>query len=607
MKRIHLVIRLPLLMLAMVAGCGDMDAMSKPYPYLQLVNQGSADPEIGDTLTFCAELRESYGDQVKSHQWWVTDPNNQHLETTQQGLSGNCVSFTVLVAGDHTIYCTGTLAESAKEVSGEAHVHVRDPSIKQLVYTARVLPPPASELPPKDFMVTVGAVSQEHLEFQLDPGQLVSLKVEDPAGSPRPTVVRLQRPGQDPLPRDIYLPSGSGKVKLTGSFHALFVPDSSNVAPKLEPNLSASTLGSTWKVTLDPGKLITGIVKNKDGSPLPGATVSLLTTNTQCGVEVPSTIAVTATDGSYALRTSTGPARLTVVPKEGSGLPLAVIEDPLLSVGGDTSGWDFSFSDPHPVQISGTVTQSDGKTPAVGVRVSLKADFAPQEVGTLTTKQLAQQLPAEGRYRRTLVSGTGGVLTDPLSGATQVIVPDGTYTVEVWPGEGAATTQGYSRTTVDLQGLGAKQLALMLSPRVKLSGHVVSPDNEPVRARVSATSSSGQFETTTDPSTGSFALSLDDETTYSVVVRSLSSSLPLSTYIDPKVVVAGDIELHTIALPEAILVAGSVTSGGAGIPGALIRIWCSGPDCTSDEVVDEVHTRADGTFELRVPPSEASW
>jgi hypothetical protein len=248
--------------------------------------------------------------------------------------------------------------------------------------------------------------------------------------------------------------------------------------------------------------------------------------------------------------------------------------------------------------VGGVITLSDGSTPASGAHVVLTADGG-QSAGTLSV--LGTTLQATGVVRRTLTTDASGALKDPISGSTQITMPAGKYTVDLWPG-GSVVDQGHSRSSVDLSGSTPASLSLSLSKRVSLSGTVKDPAGKSVQARIVATAASGQFSTTSDAS-GAFKVDLDDKTTYSLLVRPLGTDQHLNRHVEANLSIAGPKSMSAITLTRAISLTGRVVSANAGIPGATVRIWCSSASCSSKAVADEVQTAADGSFELLVPPS----
>jgi hypothetical protein len=582
------------LVLFATISCGD--AMDSEAPKgaqvtLSLVT-GSATPMPNESITFSADVIYSSYLPLR-YDWTVTDPDGKFLQLTKLDALGKQVSFTVIKPGTHIVLCQVTLEGQGGVLSDTTKIHVDDPNYIKLTYTARIMPPPFTGLPPVDRLVNIGGVDMSQ-NLQLEQGQQVSLKVTGAAGT-APAMVRLLRLAGDPLPRDIYLPTGSAKVRLTGTFHALVIPDAKDAAPMLLPGKIAAALGSSWEITLDPGKLIQGKVLKSDATPMAGATVSIHTKSN--GVQVPSTLATTASDGTFAVRVSTGPATMSVVPPASEGLPVASIQNAGLMIVSDATGWVFSFAGAVSAKVGGVVTLSDGSKPASGVHAVMTAKGLPS-AGTLTVG--GATLKADGVVRKVLTTDASGALKDPLSGSKQISMPAGTYTVDLWPG-GTGTGQGFASTSVQINATSQAPLALSLSERVTISGAVKGPEGESVLARVVATSTSGQFTTTSDTS-GAFSMNVDDKTTYNLMVRPLGTEQRLSRH-DEAMSVAGPKSMPAITLTRAIAVTGRVLSANTGIPGATVRIWCSAGGCPSNAVVDEVQTAANGGFELLVPPS----
>jgi hypothetical protein len=276
---------------------------------------------------------------------------------------------------------------------------------------------------------------------------------------------------------------------------------------------------------------------------------------------------------------------------------VAVVDAKDLALGGDASGWAFKFAAAQPVKVSGKVVTSDGKTPAKGAKVVMTATLAAPGVGVLTTSKAHA---ASGLYSRVLASNDKGQLTTK-SGAEQFTVPGASYQVAVWPGPGEETKEGYFLSMKDIKGTSAS-LSLALAARVTLSGTVVDQSDNPVEARVVAAAQTGSFSTRSDAEQGKFSLALNNKASYSLVVR--STNRKVSTFIEPKLEINGSKNLATIKLPPAVVISGKVTtSGNLAVEGSLIRIWCSGADCTSHEIVDETTVLKDGFYELRVPPT----
>jgi hypothetical protein len=591
----------PLLLLpaCMFADEAAADDAGTGAPSVVITLVSSATPEVGDTVEISASLRyTSY--LARSYSWTVRDPQNGVVKVTTLDSTGSRASFEAAMAGSYDVSCSAALEGTGWQVQGSITVQVEDPTVKKLVYTARILPPSSSDLPPTDIQVTVGAADQSNLTWAVDAGRQVSISVSD-GSAPVTSYLRLLRAGGNPAPRDLFLTAGEGKVRLSGVFHALFIPTSAPLAPLLKPYTDASRLSSNWAVTVDPGVQVQGTVSSSAG-PLSGARVTLKTTQAQ--VLVPSTVASVSAAGAFSLRTRSGPAIFTVAPPAGSGLPLAEVRDPKLQVTGSASGWSFSYASAlASVKLGGKITGSDGK-PAAGATVVLTGSAAT--VGTLKVPG-GGSYGATGHVRQALVSDAAGALQDPLTAASQVLLPAGAYVVETWPGPGAPAGEGYSRGTLTLFGTPAP-LVLSLARRARVSGTVLGPEGKPVKARITASGTVGSrvtFNTLSDGK-GAFSLSLDNFSTYSLVVRAVGSEASLASYLRPAFSIPASGSIPPVSLPRAVTLSGQVTtSGGAALKDALLRIWCSDADCNSEQVLDQVRTRSDGTFELRVPRSES--
>ena len=578
-------------------GCsmGDSADMEVPSGNLSLTILSKAVAAPGDTVEVKASVSGAHY-QVETYSWTVTDPNGGSIATTSMDTVKRRVTFKVTALGTHTINCRATLEASAGVLSATANLLVEDPSVLTVAYTARIIPTPSSGFPPTDKKLSVGRADQSSLQWTLDGGQPVKIQVRDKDGALQSSYVRLFRTGADPMPRDIYLPSGEGTERIGGVFHALFMPDSAKVAPHLKLYVDASTLDKTWKVSIPEAASVQGKVTLQGSGALAGASVALHTT--EKGIAVPSTPAKTATDGTFSLGARTGVSTFTVVPAATSGLPVAVVQDPKLQLFGNASDWNFEYAKAaSSAKVSGTVTRSDGKTPAVGATVLLKL-ASTVEVGTL--KNAAGTFKASGLVRRTLVADATGALKHKDDGAELSLLP-GTYELEAWPGSKSPAGEGHAKQTLVVSAGKAASFTVKLSPRAVVKGTVLDPQKEAVRAAVTATGPTGTFTTTTDGQ-GTFSLTLDDKASYRLTIRALGGASKVGSWIQPTFKVAGGGQLPAFTLPEAVTLSGKVTTtGNLSMAGALIRVWCSGSGCDSNAVLEETHTKGDGSFVLRLP------
>lgn len=587
-----------LLALLLGPGCGADNAMDSGLrSELTLAISGKQLPAPGETVKVTAEVGSSY--QVAAVLWQVSDPDGKQLDFAETGELTPGITFAPRVEGTHQVNCKVRFTEDSGTVTAKLAVQVVDPNQPTLRYTARILPPADSGLPVKDVPIDVGRVDQTSLRWTVEQGRCAFVQVVDSSGGALPATLRLFRDGVDPLPLDVSMPDGLGQnVCAAGTFHALVLPASGTVAPYLKTFNSALSLTQAWTITVPSGDTVQGTIVGPAGA-LTGATVSL--TVSQAGVDVPSTLGTTDAAGGYTLSTRAGKARLVVVPPPGSGLPVARVSDKDLEVSGDHSGWNLTYKQVSMVTLSGKVTRSDGSSPVSGATVRLTAKD-PKVVATLALDG-GKTYDAAALGSLELATDGAGRLVDPRSGATSVRVPDGQYTVDLWPGSTTPQAEGFHRETLVLTGGGKAELTLALTPRVKVTGNVVDAAGKPVPARVQAVGPSGAFADSTDTQ-GRFALLLDDKLTYRLSVLPESYVEDAASYVNPAQPISGGGTVLTVTLPRAVVLSGRVVSStGGAIAGALVRVWCSGSGCPGDEVVDQVRTSASGAFHLRVPPA----
>ncbi len=588
-----------------ILGCGAMDSESntgKTSGEATISVVGSGIVEVGDTVTLKAEVkRTNY--LPDSYHWSPTDPSNLPISFNKVDSSGKSISFTVTTAGTHSVSCRVKLAGSGESLYDTIHLQVTDPKVATLKYTARVIPPASSELPPSEQSVKVGAVDQTNLTWTVANGTLVTLTVRDGVTkAPLPSYVRLSTAGDDPLPRDIYLGTGSSKVRVSGTFHAMFIPvpvkAATDPAPMLKAYVKESDLSSKWEVSVDQGVAVSGTIKDSTGAAMVGARVSMLSRHA-VGEDVPSTVATTDSAGAYTARTRSGTVSVTVIPPTGSTLPPALIssEKLALKVVGASTGWDFQYKQVDLVKLTGVVQHSDGSTPADGAQVRFKLISSKASVGDLKVSA-ASSFSGVPLVQQTLVADKAGA----LAGSAGVSLPRGKYKVEIWPGTSAPKSEGYVTQDLDLTGTAAtKQLTLKLARRATVSGVIASDKGKALQARITARGSGGSFQAVSGVD-GKFSLQLDDGLDYRLVARALGRGVHAGPLVKASVKISGDHNLGTLTLPKAVVISGQVkTSGQAGLGGARVRVWCSDTACASKDVVDETTTLSDGSFELRLP------
>lgn len=563
---------------------------------LEIVIDSDTNPRVGEEARVHAAVNAgSYF--VVSYAWKVIGPTDEDASFANSSADGSRIRFALAERGTYRITCEAEV-DGGPLLRASASLPVRGVAGAQLVYTARIDPPPETGAPPTQQDVVVEDADQEGLIWTLDDGIAVTIAVGRAEGGAAllPTFVRLTMRSAPAMPLDFYFAQGRGTVALNGAFDALFIPDGDAVAPAVLGDQRAAQVAPSWAVALDGGLDVAGAVHTADG-PLAGARVVVYSRDAATGLEVPSTIATSAADGAFAVRAREGKARVTFVPPAEAPYPVAVVEADDLSLSGPVNGWAFTYDAPQLAQLSATVLHADGSAPVEGATVLLQS--APLvAVGTLASPSGATY-SAVGQVRRELVTDAAGQLVDLETGPLGAL-PQGSYELTLIPPADGAALDG--RRIVALRLDGDQRVDLRLAARAELSGNVLAPSGEALRARVTARSASGELSVETDDE-GRFSLSVDDGMTYSLVVRAVDSAARgLGPLLMPNLTVSGSAALGKLILPRAVALSGRVlTKGGLAIAGALIRIWCSGNGCATSDLVDETLSGADGSFAVRVP------
>lgn len=223
--------------------------------------------------------------------------------------------------------------------------------------------------------------------------------------------------------------SGVAPVRLPagrGPYSVLVVPSASGFAPRRFTGWSPGTA-----LRVDAGSAISGTVLGPDAVPLAGAAVRLVSDG------VPSTVAVTASDGSFALGAVPGGAvTVEVTPPDGSGLP---------RLSATSTGFDLAapvqirYSDNlGPVDLAGTVVRRK-TTAVVGARLTVVGLL--MTAGTVTAGTAAVCPSPDGRCE----TASGQVRVAAIASASgalpRTLVPSAMLSavIEVGPGDLAVT------------------------------------------------------------------------------------------------------------------------------------------------------------------------
>jgi hypothetical protein len=315
---------------------------------------------------------------------------------------------------------------------------------------------------------------------------------------------------------------------------------------------------------------------------------------------VPSTIATTVADGSFAIHTRTlGSATLTVVPAGLPGLPglptLEVAAGAGLVV--DGSSVEIRYA-PHGARsISVPLRHSDGSTPAASARVTWiarpMAEAAQVRVG-------AQSVSATATMRRSLVADATGT-------TAAIALVDAVYDVIVEPGPDAAG-QAVALRQVDLSAGQAAPAFLALAPPARITGTIEDAAGTAaggVEILATPTGILGQtmaagHRAITGPD-GSFDLVVAGSGQYDITWKGRDLGRWWQEVQAPGP--GQTLALGTMARPPTITLSGQVripwVSSAGGVHLMLLCRQCSG--VAADRPIAETITRDDGSFELQVP------
>lgn len=280
----------------------------------------------------------------------------------------------------------------------------------------RIVPPRSVAVPPTEkFHDVKGGAASDLGTFSIASGKLATPMVMGPSGGV-PAYLQFS-PGGEPeaIVEAFSDASGAAAVQLVLEPHSvLVVPSVAGIAPR---RITGWRPDVDSVLRVDAGSLITGTVRDPADAPLPGATVQLAIDG------VPSTLATTAADGSFALRAATGvSATVLVTPPDGSGLPrLSAI----------SSGFDLTAplqiryaANVVLVDLAGTTVRRLG-APVAGARLMGVGSLAT--AGTVTA---GTQAVATGEVRIAATTDAGGALPSTRMPAAVL-----SAVVEVAPGD----------------------------------------------------------------------------------------------------------------------------------------------------------------------------
>jgi hypothetical protein len=389
---------LALVLALALAGCGaeqlqpDQDARACSLA----VQVEPGDPVAPTTVTARATVTGPSG--VFTYTWTVRH-DGAAVAVTPRTPDSRDIDFIATTAGvyDVTLDVDGAGPECTR---WQGPVNVRDPGAMPGALRLRFAPAPTSGAPLQERTVIVPGGADFALGvLALDPGVVAPILVVDPGGQRVPSYVRLRSRATPDAVVELVTTAGGGEraTLATGRYDVLVVPLVGGLAPAAianwEPALGALTVG--------PGTPVTGHLQDETGAGLAGARIAIAGDDDGA----PSTVATTASDGSFALAWQLGAgATLTVTPPAGSGRArLRVPLDQLAA----TRPLTIRYQPGHPIRdLTGTPTRIGGAAPPGGhalIAVELGA-IATATDGLVT-------VDATGTHRDQVALDSAGRLT----------------------------------------------------------------------------------------------------------------------------------------------------------------------------------------------------
>jgi hypothetical protein len=319
--------------------------------------------------TVRAEARVFGAFGVPTYTWTVQAPDGSGVATAPASTDGSQIDFVAATSGGYTVRAqvsAGTFCPDGFAVLQVAQTgaHVAD-------YRVRVTPSPADGAPPQETIIQVLGGADVTRTLALDPGLAVTGQVKN-GSTGVPAYLRFM-PASSPNGYVEVFTDATGhySTRLLGQNHTvLVVPTVAGVAPALLPwTVSTTTLN------VSAGNAVTGVMKDGSGAALAGAQIQLDHDG------VPSTLATTAADGSYTVRTSqpaSGPFNVHVWPPAGRGLGTLYPYD----VPGPTI--DVRYQSLPTCDLANTPVKL-GSTLEPGAHVMLVGGGAGASVGSLTS------------------------------------------------------------------------------------------------------------------------------------------------------------------------------------------------------------------------------
>ena len=244
-----------------------------------------------------------------SYSWTVTQ-NNGDVAYACASSDGSAIDIDAENPGKYDV---GVVVTGGGCTGASDSVNVLAPGANGIDYRLRVWPP-AALAPTQEQVVHVSGGADFGYNVTLDPGLALAGTVTNGATGVPAYLKFMPVAAPDAYVEAFAANDGTFALRVLGQSHqVLIVP----AAPGLAPALASWSPGTTT-FTVGAGTAVTGTVLDGSGTALAGATVQLASGG------VPSTLATTASDGSFTVHetfTAGANVAVTVVPPAGRGLP----------------------------------------------------------------------------------------------------------------------------------------------------------------------------------------------------------------------------------------------------------------------------------------------
>jgi hypothetical protein len=299
---------------------------------------------------------------------------------------------------DVTLDITGALSPCP---TATLPINVMASGARSSLVRLRITPPQLAEAPPYEKVIQINGGGNFDLgTVAIDQGVRADVVVRGPGGAGVPAYLRFAPTGTpDAVVEAFSDATGHATARIVAGTHSVVVvPQVGTSAPRRIDGWSSAS--ST--IDLDAGVAVTGMVRDPAGAVLPGAKLQLAVAG------LPSLVATTDLDGSFALRAAGGggPVTIEVTPPNASGLPRLLATSAALDLGVPLQ--IRYAANVTLVNLAGTVVRRQS-VPVAGAGVTVVGSLAA--VGTVTAGAVAS---ATGDVRIKATTDGSGALPEML-------------------------------------------------------------------------------------------------------------------------------------------------------------------------------------------------